>query len=369
MRILLAQRSDYLPTRNGASKANKCMLEELARRGHECMVIAPGNDVSYRPSSHINGVETNLVFDRRRLLRQFAEQIQYFDPAVVIMSSEDLGQALLRIAVRAGKPLVYLAHSAAALPCGPEAFFHSPGGTRLLREADAIISVSEYLSAYLTKWAGRAATTLHLPVYGHGPFPSATVPPSGHVTMVNACELKGLSIFLQLADLMPTTEFAAVPGWGTTSADLDRLKVRDNITILPVFDDVDDVLRHTSLLLVPSLWAENFSLIVIEGMLRGIPVLASAVGGLPEAKLGVDYCIPVNPIASYTDVVDERLLPAPVVPPQDVGPWRNVCETLLSDVDSYQRVSQLSRKAALDYVRGISWEPVERLIVEVVRER
>ena len=48
---------------------------------------------------------------------------------------------------------------------------------------------------------------------------------------------------------------------------------------------------HTRILLVPSLWGEAFGLVVVEAMLRGIPVLASNVGGLVEAKLGVDYIL------------------------------------------------------------------------------
>ena len=40
------------------------------------------------------------------------------------------------------------------------------------------------------------------------------------------------------------------------------------------------------------------SRIVVEAMLRGVPVIASNTGGLPEAKLGVPYVLPVTPIPS-----------------------------------------------------------------------
>ncbi len=61
------------------------------------------------------------------------------------------------------------------------------------------------------------------------------------------------------------------------------------MTLLDPVDNVDDILRRTRVLLVPSLWAEARSRMVVESMLRGVPVIASNVGGIPEAKLGVDY--------------------------------------------------------------------------------
>jgi glycosyltransferase involved in cell wall biosynthesis len=64
---------------------------------------------------------------------------------------------------------------------------------------------------------------------------------------------------------------------------------------------------------MPSLWQEAFSITVVEAMLRGIPVLASNIGGLPEAKLGTDFLLPVTAIERFTEELDERLIPTPLV--------------------------------------------------------
>ncbi len=45
---------------------------------------------------------------------------------------------------------------------------------------------------------------------------------------------------------------------------------------------------------MPSLWDETFGYACVEAMARGVPVIASAVGGLSEAKLGVPYSVPVR---------------------------------------------------------------------------
>ena len=46
--------------------------------------------------------------------------------------------------------------------------------------------------------------------------------------------------------------------------------------------EVPAALHHADLLVVPSLWAENAPLVVLEAFAVGTPVLASDIGGLPE---------------------------------------------------------------------------------------
>jgi len=226
MRILLSQRTNYLPARGGANRTNKLLVEELARRGHDCLVVAPALPEEYAADpatgvvpTRVEGVAAHLVTDRRRLIRQFAQDIDAFDPAVVIVSSEDFGQALLRTAIKVDRaPVVYFVQTVQALPFGPAAFFPSASATDLVRRAHAVVSVSRYLSSYLERWGGRTATLLHPPIFGGGPFALPEPLPGGYVTMVNPCELKGIRIFLALADLMPDTRFAAVPGGGPVTA-------------------------------------------------------------------------------------------------------------------------------------------------------
>ena len=61
---------------------------------------------------------------------------------------------------------------------------------------------------------------------------------------------------------------------------------------------------------------EAFGLVVIDAMLRGIPVIASTSGGLPEAKLGVDFIVPVTMVSGPS---------SQEVPQQDIRPWKERC--------------------------------------------
>jgi glycosyltransferase involved in cell wall biosynthesis len=50
-----------------------------------------------------------------------------------------------------------------------------------------------------------------------------------------------------------------------------------------VSDEVlDNILEKCSYLIVPSKWYETFGLVIIEGLNRGLPVIASRIGGIPE---------------------------------------------------------------------------------------
>ena len=95
---------------------------------------------------------------------------------------------------------------------------------------------------------------------------------------------------------MPHVPFGALPGWGTTREDRREMAALPNIALLPNCRDIERMLERTRVLLMPSLWYEGFGLIVMEAMLRGIPVVASDSGGLKEAKAGTGFVLPVRPI-------------------------------------------------------------------------
>ncbi len=235
--------------------------------------------------------------------------------------------------------MVYLARATLALPFGPDCAFPSSSKTARIRAADAVVGVSEYVARYIREHGGMDATHAPISLLEAREWPAAGRFENEFVTMVNPCAVKGVAIFLALADAFPDTAFAAVPSWGTTRADRDALAARANIRLLDPVDDIGALMVRTRVLLVPSLWAEARSRIVVEAMLHGVPTLASNVGGIPEAKLGVPYLLPVNPIVRYQPRLDERMAPVAEVPAQDVGPWR---DALSADCSEIARISRRS---------------------------
>ncbi|HVN05788.1 MAG TPA: alpha/beta fold hydrolase [Bryobacteraceae bacterium] len=391
MRILLAQNSLYYPAHGGGDRSNRLLMEALAVRGHACRVVA--RIARFGPAEHARylselaeraveprsardgvvifqhaGVEAHVITQQPNLRGYFATQIAQFAPGVILASTDDPAQLLLEVALRSNVRTVYLARATLAVPFGPDCAFPSAAKTDALRQAAAVIGVSQYVADYIRRYSGIDAVHVPISLLDPPPYPDLGRFENEFVTLVNPCAVKGISIFLALAERMPHVQFAGVPTWGTNHADREALAGRPNVTLLDPADNIDDILRRTRVLLVPSLWAEARSRMVVEAMLRGVPVMASNVGGICEAKLGVDYLLPVRPIARYQSQLDEQMVPLADVPVQDIDPWFAALERLLSDRAHYDAISRASRRAALAYADGLSVEPFENLLEQVAAQ-
>jgi glycosyltransferase involved in cell wall biosynthesis len=310
---------------------------------------APGIAVYERGPITVYSVE-----DSARLRPVLHDQIREFNPDWILVSSEDLGHVLLREAdASAPGRVVYIGHTPQFFPFGPASWNPDPHATEVIGRCAGVVAIGHHMAEYIRKYAGVEAAVIHPPIYGSGPFDRLGTFDSGFITIVNPCAVKGISIFLELARKHPELAFAALPGWGTTRADREALEAVPNVRLLPHCKHIDDCLRQTRILLMPSLWYEGFGLIAMEAMLRGIPVISSDSGGLKEAKKGTHYIIPVNPIEQYEPVFDDRRMPKPVLPPQDIAPWSAALTTLTTDRASYDREASDSQRAAVGFVDGL----------------
>ncbi|MGA2117211.1 MAG: thioesterase domain-containing protein [Bryobacteraceae bacterium] len=389
MRILLAQNSLYFPAHGGGDKSNRLLMEALAARGHVCRAVAriagfgARQREAYLAELAARGVDAQTAagglveFERRGVevsvvtegnsRAHFAGAAAAFHPDVILTSTDDPAQLLLGAALDDPRArVVYLVRATVAVPFGPDCAFPSEAKAARIRQADLVVCVSEYVAAYTRRHGGVDAVHVPISLLEAEVWPDLGRFESEFVTLVNPCAVKGIAILLGLADSMPETAFAAVPTWGTNGRDRLALAGRPNIAVLDPVDDINLLLERTRVLLVPSLWAEARSRMVLEAMARGVPVMASAVGGLEEAKLGVPYLLPVTPIEKYAAELDDRMVPVAQVPPQDIAPWRKTLRRLLSDRAHWSRIARESRAAALAYAGSISVGPFEKLLVEVL---
>ena len=389
MRVLLAHNSLYYPSYGGGDKSNRLLMEALAARGHTARVVARAEH--FGPDAHarlvreltgrgvpldapgggsvefqLNGVEVRVLTRDACLRAYFAAQVEAFEPEIILASTDDSAHLMLEIALRTPRArVVYLVRATIALPFGPDSSLPIAFQTEALRQADGVVAVSEYVAQYTRQWGGLEAIHVPISLLEPGDRPDLGRFDNRFVSIVNPCAVKGISIFLALAERFPSVEFAAVPTWGTTAADAAALHKQPNVSVLAPFDAIDDLLRQTRVMLVPSLWAEARSRVILEAMSRGIPVMASNVGGLAEAKLGIDYLLPVDPVAHYRSMVDELMVPMAEIPPQDVRPWAEALDGLLTDRALYERLSAESRRAALEYARNLNVLPFEAYLRKV----
>ena len=362
MRILLASNAAYFPPRGGSTRSNLVWLRHLAGAGHACRVVCAAaesgtNAERERADQGIaTAVEGNLeitpVEDLSRKRGVLVQTIAEFKPDWILISSEDLAHSLLREAAGvAADRVVYLAHTPQFMPFGPESWNAEPKTADMLRAAAGVVVIGEHMAAYVRQHLGVEAAVIHPPIYAEPAAPLAD--PQGYLLAINPCRVKGIEIFLALADRFPHLPFAAVPGWGTTSADRHDMARRGNIRVLPNVKRIEEVLAKSRLLLMPSLWYEGFGLIVMEALLAGLPVIASNSGGLVEAKRGTGYVVAVRGILKYRPEFDDRHMPVPEIEPQNLQPWVDAVECLL-DGGRWREEAGRSREAGAQFVSKLA---------------
>jgi len=142
-----------------------------------------------------------------------------------------------------------------------------------------------------------------------------------YVLAVNRCPEKGFDVLVRLCSSMPHVQFKIVKGWGTQLTHIAALAAYPNVTIEHFTEDMNSIYDRSSITLVPSLWFEGRSRVVSESWARGVPVVASRIGGIPEAMFGLPFLI---------DVPEEARIVHHASPPIINSKWVNEWQTSIT---------------------------------------
>lgn len=173
-----------------------------------------------------------------------------------------------------------------------------------------VVASSRFLAEKASRCIGRSVHVVYPPAIRYFDTSAA---PDGYVTMINPHRVKGIDTLLEVARRMPQTRFLLLESWKLGDEALASLKRQlaslPNVRFEHRVSDMRSIYRQTRLLLVPSRWEEGFGMVAIEAQSCGIPVIASARGGLPEAVgdggvLVADYTNPDAWLKAVRRVLD-----------------------------------------------------------------
>jgi len=284
--------------------------------------------------------------------------LELFEPTHVIFNDSLSLKATTSMHYGGDARRVFVIHCAEQLPFGPYAGGLADSACSakehdLLHGVDAIWSVSNAIKDYAAKH-GQLETTFLV----HDPWTylderTHQLPKRYYnwdkevVGMINPSQVKGVKIFLQLAKALPDIKFAAWRSWGADDSIEKQLEAVSNIELRPTCRNMEDAWKDIKVLLVPSLWLEAWGMVVVEAQLRGIPVISSDSGALPESKLGLAPIIPVNSLTGEHDEKGDY-----IVPDQDIMPWVTELESLMKDKKAYDSISDQNRKVTVEWLTG-----------------
>ncbi|MBB5831453.1 glycogen synthase [Brachybacterium aquaticum] len=180
---------------------------------------------------------------------------------------------------------------------------------------------------------------------------------------------KGLPYFLravrELPDGIQVVLCAGAPDTPEIAKEVDDLvaelqQTRTGVHLITEMlprDQLTQILTHATTFVCPSVY-EPLGIVNLEAMACGIPVVASATGGIPEVvDDGVTgYLVPIEQVTDGTGT--------PVDPEKFVGDLRDTLVKMVSDPARAKEMGEASRRRAAEH---FSWTSIAERTLEVYR--
>lgn len=383
LRILLFTAVDR-DLRGGVATVYRRLSAALDGRGHivaETWGAQPGHTpgADELPLAEIHtrfGLPTpTSAVATARFIARLATLLRRHRPRIVNMHfvHARMAQVLLWLRPIFGYKLVLSAHGSD--------LFDPPAGNpewlpRVLPRADAIVAVTEPLAARVRAIAGVDPARLSIIPGGIDAdlWQAEGDQPLGarHPLVVTVGQLRRVKGHDVLLDAWPRVLAAApdaklvIVGDGELRDDLKAKVAADGIAGSVTFagqqspEEVRELLHQARLFVLPSR-SEALPLALLEAMASGLPVVATAVGGVPDLLRG-----PPGNDATDSTPIDGA---GAVIPPQDPAALAAGITTLLHDSPRAVRLAAAARQRAGRHSAAATAAAYEQLFMELVGEK
>ena len=344
MKILLANAYPYIPQQAGCSESSMHELAtEFARRGHEVGVLGGLTGKGWI------GLKSRVKLKLGRRNHVVDDELGY-----PVYRAWFAWEAVADVARRMGADVVVpqsrlplrFAQALAGVDTRVVIYLHNVEVGELGGDPRDLKGVSYVANSRFTanRWKDLLGirSDVVYPLIRRENYQTETT--RENVTFINPRPIKGVEIALDVAERCPDIPFAFVEAWSLDPEDKARLRQRlatlPNVTLRPPTRDMKSVYGRAKIVIAPSQWEEAFGRVAVEPQFSGIPVIASARGGLPEA---------VGPGGILMD------------PGADADAWAQAVRRLWNDPALYAEKS----RAARDYANRPEMNPsnqIDRLL-------
>lgn len=212
------------------------------------------------------------------------------------------------------------------------------------------IANSNFIAHHVSTKTGRQPFIYH-PFIELSSYKTSTT--RNHVTFINPVREKGVEIAIDLASQCREIDFLFIEGWPLAkdqrAALENRISQNTNIKFTERISDPRKIFSTTKILIVPSRCQEAFGRVVLEAQISGIPVIATDIGGLPEAVGDGGFLIAPNAsIEAWVNALRQIV--------SNPSTYTELSAKATANAEAFYRHSQSRLPGFLDWLKNYDWK-------------